>query len=196
MLVSMTDLLSTVLGLAFASGLNAYATVLGLGLLHRYGVLQLPAGLDVLGATPVIIGAAVLYLIEFVADKVPYFDSMWDAVHTFIRPAAGALISYGLVAGLDPPWQVLAALIGGGVAFTSHAAKASTRAAVNASPEPFSNWFLSLAEDVIAFGLVWLTAKHPLIALSLALGLLALAIFVVWKLAQFFAATFRRLRRA
>lgn len=190
----MTDLLSAVLGIAFASGLNAYATVLGLGFLHRYDILQLPSGLDVLATTPVIIAAAALYLIEFVADKIPYFDTMWDAVHTFIRPAAGALLAYGIVQ--DPQWQVLAALLGGSVAFTSHAAKASTRAAVNASPEPFSNWFLSLAEDAIAFALVWLTASHPVIALSLAVGLLLLAILIVWKLSKFFAAAFRRLRRA
>jgi hypothetical protein len=188
----MTDLLSTVLGLSFAAGLNTYATVLGLGLLQRFGVFQLPAGLDVVGSTPVMAAAAVLYVIEFVADKVPIFDSVWDGVHTLIRPAAGAFLAYGVVGNLEPQWQVIAALLGGGIALTSHTAKASTRAAANLSPEPFSNWALSLAEDAISFGLVWLTASYPLIALTIVLILAVLAILIIWKLSVFARRVFRR----
>src|SRR5262245_31605874 len=120
----MTNLLSAVLGVSFAAGLNAYATVLALGLMQRFGVVHLPQGLEVLGSPIVIFGAAALYLVEFVADKVPFIDSMWDTVHTVIRPAAGGLLAYGMVGDVGPEWQVVAALVGGGVALTSHAAKA------------------------------------------------------------------------
>jgi hypothetical protein len=131
----MTGLVSAVLGVSFAAGLNAYATVLALGVMGRLGVIHLPSGLHILATTPVMLAAAALYLVEFVADKVPWIDSAWDAIHTVIRPAAGALLAYGLVAHVDPGWQLIAALVGGGVAFTSHSAKASTRAAVNLSPQ-------------------------------------------------------------
>ena len=188
----MTDLLSAVLGLSFASGLNAYATVLGLGVMHRFGVFHLPQGLDVVATTPVIAAAAVLYIVEFVADKIPFIDTLWDGIHTVIRPAAGALLAYGAVGNVDPQWRVVAALIGGSVAFTSHTAKASTRAAVNVSPEPFSNWALSLAEDGLSFLLVWLTGSHPLIALAIVSMLGIAAVYIVWKFSRFVRRVFRR----
>jgi hypothetical protein len=189
----MTDLLAGILGLSFASGLNSYATVLAVGLMHRFGLVRLPEGLDVVSSTPVIAVAAILYLIEFVADKVPFVDSAWDGIHTFIRPAAGAFLAYGIAGEADPQWQAVAALAGGSLAFTSHAAKASTRAAVNVSPEPFSNWLLSLGEDGLSFFLVWLTMSHPLIALAIVLFLVSAAIFVVWKLSSFARKLFRRI---
>jgi len=188
----MTNLLSAVLGVSFAAGLNTYATVLALGLLHRFEIMQLPRGLDVVASTPVIAAAAALYAIEFVTDKIPWVDSVWDGIHTMIRPAAGALLAYGVVGNVDPQWQVIAALAGGSVALTSHTAKASTRAAVNASPEPFSNWILSLLEDALSFTLVWLIASHPLIALVLVLVLGVAAILVIWKLSQLVRRGFRR----
>src|SRR5215468_7488820 len=163
----MTHLLSAVLGLSLAAGLNTYATVLALGLFDRLGVVHLPAGLHVVSTTPVLVAAAFLYLVEFVADKIPWFDSIWDGIHTLIRPAAGALLAYGVVGNVDAQWQVIAALAGGSIALTAHAAKASTRAAANVTPEPFSNWLLSLAEDGIAFLVVWLTATHPLIGMAI-----------------------------
>jgi len=172
------DLISTLFGVSFASGLNVYATVLAMGVLHRFGVLHLPQSLDVIATPPVMAGAALLYAVEFVADKVPYLDTIWDGVHTFIRPAAGAFLAFSMVGHVDPKWQVLAALVGGSVALTSHAAKASTRAAANVSPEPFSNWVLSLTEDGIAFLLVWLVGSHPVIGLVLALLLTVAAIVI------------------
>jgi hypothetical protein len=186
------NLLSALLGVSVASGLNVYATVLAMGLLHRFDVLHLPPTLDVVSRTPVLVVAAVLYAIEFVVDKVPFLDSTWDAIHTIIRPAAGAFLAYSMVGHVDPQWQILAALLGGSLAFTSHAAKASARAAVQVSPEPFSNWILSLAEDAIAFLLVWLVGSHPLIGLSLALVVLAVAGVVVWKLSRLVRRVFRR----
>lgn len=188
----MTDLLAAVLGTSFAAGLNAYATILALGVMQRLEIVHLPSGLEVLGSTPVLIAASAMYLIEFVADKVPFVDSVWDGIHTVIRPASGALLAYGLVGNVDPQWQVIAALAGGGIALTSHAAKASTRAAVNVSPEPFSNWALSFGEDVLSFALVWLVGSHPAIALGLAVLLLAIAIYIVWKLSKLARRIFRR----
>src|SRR5215510_14307680 len=179
------DLISTLFGVSFASGLNLYATVLAMGVLHRCGVLHLPQRLDVIATLPVMVGAALLYAVEFVADKVPYLDTVWDGVHTFIRPAAGAFLAFSMVGHVDPKWQVLAALLGGSIALTSHAAKASTRAAANVSPEPFSNWVLSLSEDVISFALVWLTSTHPLIALFAVSVLIVAAVCVVWTLWRF-----------
>jgi hypothetical protein len=180
----MTTLLSTILGVSFAAGLNAYATILALGVLERIGWIHLPTGLHVVSTTPVILIAAFLFLVEFVADKIPFIDSIWDGIHTVIRPLAGALLAYGVVAHVDPQWQLVAALVGGGVALTSHSAKASTRAAVNLSPEPFSNWFLSIAEDVASFVLVWLTSTHPLIGIAFILVLVAIAAWIVWKVSR------------
>src|SRR5215471_16896267 len=145
------DVIGTLLGVSFASGLNLYATVLAMGILSRLGVLHLPSNLEVIGSTPIIIVAAVLYGVEFLVDKVPFLDSFWDGMHTIVRPAAGAFLSYSMVGHVDPTWQVLAALLGGSVALTSHAAKASTRIVTHASPEPFSKWILSLTEDGVAF---------------------------------------------
>jgi hypothetical protein len=188
----MTNVISAVLGISFAAGLNAYATLLALGLLDRFGVLHLPSTLHVVSTTPVIIAAAMLYLVEFVADKVPWIDSVWDAVHTVIRPAAAAMLAYGVVGHIDPQWRMVAALVGGGVALTSHSAKASTRAAVNVSPEPFSNWILSLSEDVISFVLVWLTVTHPIVGIVVVLLFVFLAVVVISKLARVARRVLRR----
>jgi hypothetical protein len=185
------DLISTLLGISFASGLNVYATVLAMGVLHRFGVLHLPPSVDAVATAPVMAGAALLYLIEFVADKVPFLDHIWDGIHTVIRPAVGAFLAYSMVGHVDPQWQILAALLGGSVALTSHAAKASTRAAANLSPEPFSNWILSLAEDGTAFLLVWLVGSHPWAGLVVALMLIVVAITIVWKLSRMIRRVFR-----
>jgi hypothetical protein len=186
------DQISTLFGVSFASGLNVYATVLAMGVLQRFGVLHLPQSLDAISTLPVMAVAALLYAVEFVADKVPYLDTVWDGVHTFIRPTAGAFLAFSMVGHVDPKWQVLAALLGGSVALTSHAAKASTRAAANVSPEPFSNWVLSLTEDGIAFLLVWLVSSHPVIGLVLALLLTVAAIVIIWKLSRLIRRVFHR----
>jgi len=142
--------LGLALGAGFSSGLNLYATVATLGLLQRLGVLHLPQSLQVL-SHPWVLGIAIaLYLIEFFADKFPYFDTIWDAIHTFIRPPAAALLAFAAAGGAAPEWRWAAALLAGGVALTAHGTKASARAAVNTSPEPFSNWFLSFGEDILA----------------------------------------------
>ncbi len=184
--------LGLILGASFASGLNLYATVATLGLLHRFHFIQLPPSLDVLGH-PVVLGIAiVLYGVEFVADKIPFVDNLWDVIHTFIRPPAAAVLAYAAVGEVAEPWRMGAALLAGSVALVSHGGKASTRAAVNTSPEPFSNWFLSLSEDGIAILLVWLAATHPILTLVLVLLLVVVALYLVVKL---FGAIRRALRR-
>jgi len=184
--MSPIELLGYTLGTSFASGLNLYATVAAAGLFDRWGVIQLPPQLQVL-SHPLVIGIAIgLFVIEFIADKIPYVDSVWDAAHTFIRPPAAAVLSYSAFAGQVPEqWQVAAALVAGGVALTSHGAKASTRAAANMSPEPLSNWILSLLEDGAAVFLAWMAAAHPLITAAVVVVLVIVAVLVIWKLFGF-----------
>lgn len=184
--------LGLALGTSFAAGLNLYATILTAGLLQRFGVVELPASLDVV-AHPAVLGiAAVLFVVEFVADKVPLVDSVWDVAHTLIRPVAAAVLALAGLTGVSEVWQVGAALLAGGVALTSHGAKASTRAAANASPEPFSNWILSLTEDAVAVGLTWLAVTHPVLTAVVVVILLVLAVLVIRTLFRFVRARFKR----
>lgn len=180
--MSPLETLGFALGTSFASGLNLYATVAAAGLFDRFGIIQLPDSLQVL-ANPFIIGiAVVLFVIEFVADKIPYVDSMWDAIHTFIRPPAAAIISYSAFGHVPEEWKIGAALLAGGVALTSHGAKATTRAAANTSPEPISNWTLSFVEDAGAVFLSWMAAAHPIWTAIIVVILVVIAVFVIWKL--------------
>jgi Domain of unknown function (DUF4126) len=189
------ETLGFALGTSFASGLNVYATVAAAGLFQRFGVIQLPDNLQVL-ATPFVLGVAItLFLIEFIADKIPYVDSAWDAVHTFIRPPAAALISYSAFGQVPEEWKVSAALLAGGVALTSHGAKATTRAAANTSPEPVSNWTLSFLEDGVAVFLSWMAAAHPIITAGVVVVLVILAVFLIWKLFGYLRLVRDRLRR-
>lgn len=176
------DLLGFALGSAFASGLNVYATVAALGLLHRYEFFTLPQNLEVL-ANPWVLGTAMgLYLVEFLADKVPYLDTAWDAVHTFIRPPAAVVLAYAALGDVGEPMRVVAGLVAGTFALTAHGTKASARLAANASPEPVTNWALSLGEDVLAFALVGLVTQYPLLALAAVIVLLVLSIWVLLTL--------------
>jgi len=177
--------LSLALGAGFSSGLNLYATVATLGLLQRFEIVHLPKSLEVLAHPCVISIAGALYLIEFFADKFPYFDTIWDFVHTFIRPPAAAVLAYGAPGGAGTEWRWGAALLAGGVALTSHGTKASARAAVNSSPEPFSNWTLSLGEDVLAVWLSWMASAHPVATTIVVIVLLALCVFLLYHLFRF-----------
>jgi hypothetical protein len=188
----MTAVWSTLFAVSFASGLNIYATILALGLLGRLDIVELPGQLGILTSNLVLIGAAIMYAIEFVADKIPYIDNIWDVIHSVIRPIGGAVLAYSAMGNVDREWQMVAALIGGSVALTSHAAKASTRAATNVSPEPFSNWALSVAEDVLAVGLVWVAALYPWVALAVVLVLIALAVIIVVKFSRLIRRLWRR----
>jgi hypothetical protein len=165
--------LGRTLGFSFAAGVNLYATVAILGLASRYGWVELPAQFQVFNNDIVIGAAIVMYAVEFFADKIPYFDSVWDMIHTFIRPVGGALIAVATLGDASTPVEGLVALLGGTVAASSHLTKTSTRAVANASPEPFSNWALSLGEDVFVVGLGYLALKYPIAALVVAAVLLA-----------------------
>src|SRR5215212_2422993 len=184
--MSPLETLGFALGTSFASGLNLYATVAAAGLFQRFGIIQLPDSLQVL-SSPFVLGiAVVLFVVEFIADKIPYVDSVWDVVHTFIRPPAAALISYSAFGHVPEEWKITAALLAGGVALTSHGAKATTRAAANTSPEPISNWTLSVLEDGLAVFLTWMAATHPLITALIVVVLVILAVLVIWKLYGYF----------
>lgn len=184
--------LGRIVPFAFTSGINLYATIAVLGLCSRYDLIALPESFRAFD-NPVVIAAAIgMYLIEFVADKVPWVDSVWDAAHTVIRPAGGALVAVTALGTASPSMQTLAALLGGSVAMTTHLTKASTRAAANASPEPFSNWILSLTEDLFVVGLTYFAVQHPLWATAIAVVLLvvivACASMIVGALRRRFAA--------
>jgi hypothetical protein len=175
-------------GSGWASGLNVYATVLLLGLAGRLGWAETPTQMQ---TTPVLVVAGVLYAIEFVVDKIPYLDNIWDSAHTFIRPLGAAWIA-GLMAG-DTTWtsKPVAALTAAAFSLSSHGAKATTRAAVNVSPEPFSNIFLSLAEDGFVAAMVGLALSQPRVAGITAIVLAAICLLVVVKLAKFVRRIFR-----
>jgi Domain of unknown function (DUF4126) len=172
--------LGRTLGFSLAAGVNLYATVAILGLATRYDWVALPEQFQVFNNDVIIGVAIVMYVIEFFADKIPYFDSLWDAIHTAIRPIGGAFIAVATLGDASPAVKTLVALLGGAVAASSHLTKTSTRAAANTSPEPFSNWILSLGEDVFAVGLGYMALAHPVIALAIAVVVLVLiAVFAV-----------------
>jgi hypothetical protein len=180
----MIEALAEVVALAFASGLNIYATVAVLGLTEHYHLVALPEQFRVFDH-PVVIGVALaMFLVEFVADKIPWLDSVWDAVHTVVRPLGAALIAVNTLGHATPASTALAALLGGAVAMTTHVTKAATRAAANVSPEPFSNWFLSVAEDVIAVGISYAALRHPIAASIAALALLVGFISGAWLIVR------------
>jgi hypothetical protein len=182
--VDQLTLLGTALGLAVASGLSLYGAAFLTGLLIHLGWVRLDAGwhsLAVLADPLVLVVAGALFAVEFFADKVPWLDSAWDAVHTVIRPIGGAILASRVFGDLSPPAEAVALLMLGGVTLATHGAKASMRLAVNASPEPVSNILLSLSENTLVAGGVWLALAHPLLALGLALMALALAVTgLVW----------------
>lgn len=170
------------LGFSLAAGVNLYATVAILGLASRYGWVALPDQFKVFDNEWIIGAAAVLYLIEFVADKIPWVDSLWDSVHTLIRPAGGALIAVASMGEMSPGLQAVVALLGGTVAASAHLTKASTRVAVNASPEPFSNWILSFLGDGFVIGLAVIALNFPLVALAVSVTILVLIVLIVRKI--------------
>jgi hypothetical protein len=168
-----SELFALLAAVGFAAGLNLYATVAVLGLLARFGHLPLPSGLQLLTSWPVIAVSTALFVLEFFADKIPAFDLVWNALHTFIRVPVAGLLAYQATSQLSPERQLLATLLGAAVALAAHGGKTAARAAVTASPEPLSNITLSLGEDVLAIGLTWLATRHPYMAGTLA------ALFVV-----------------
>jgi hypothetical protein len=165
--VDLMTALGQTLPFAFASGLNLYATIAMLGLVQRFHLVALPSQFEPFGHAVVIGIALALYLVEFVADKIPWVDSIWDMAHTIVRPLGGAVVAITAMGPASPGMDALTGALGASVALASHLAKAGTRAAANTSPEPFSNWILSFVEDLVAIGLAWFAAEHPVIALGI-----------------------------
>jgi hypothetical protein len=180
----MLDLLPTLgrtLGFSFAAGINLYATVAILGLASRYGWVQLPEQFRAFDNDIVIGVALTLYVVEFFADKIPWVDSVWDALHTVIRPIGGALIAVTTLGDASPTMEGVVALLGGTLAAGSHFTKAGTRAVANTSPEPFSNWILSITEDVFVVGLGFIALKYPTIAaLVVIVAVILMILFATW----------------
>jgi uncharacterized membrane protein len=177
--------LGRTLGFSFSAGINLYATVAILGLASRYGWVDLPPQFKVFDHDVVIAAALIMYVIEFVADKVPWVDSLWDTVHTAIRPIGGALIAVSTFGETSAPVAGLIALLGGTVAASTHATKAGTRAVANTSPEPISNWILSFTEDLFVVGLGFVALQYPIVALvvtAILLGLIVIFGATIWRL--------------
>lgn len=176
---AVTATIAVVLGVGWASGINLYAAMLTLGLMQRLGYATLPAGLEILADPLVIAAAALMYMVEFVVDKTPGADTGWDAIHTFVRLPAGALLAMGAVGDVAPAAELAAAIVGGGMAAGSHSLKAGGRVLINTSPEPFSNWTASIAEDLAVIGGLWVALHNPLLFLVL---LAAFVVALIWLL--------------
>jgi hypothetical protein len=175
------DLVGLIVAVSFAAGLNAYATVATLGLLAHTGLLDLPSGLHLLASWLVIAASALLFAIEFFADKIPAFDLLWNALHTFIRIPVAALIAYGATSHLSPEKQLLAAFAGGAIALAAHGGKIAARTAVTPSPEPLSNFVLSAGEDTLAIFLTWFATQHPIAAAGIVVAFLVMiAVVMRW----------------
>ncbi len=189
------QLFALLAAIGFAAGLNVYATVAALGLLARFGHLSLPPGLQLLESWTVIVASSALFAIELVADKIPAFDLIWNALHTFVRVPIAALLAFQATRQLSPEQQLLATLLGAAVAFAAHGGKTAVRAAVTPSPEPLSNVSLSLGEDVLAVGLTWLATRHPYIAGMIAAAFVLVIIVLIRWVIRALRALFRGAER-
>ena|SRR3984957_15420522 len=178
-----SQLFAVLTAICFAAGLNVYATVATIGLLAHTGVFALPPDLRLISSWYVIACSGVLFLAELLADKIPVFDLLWNALQTFVRVPVAALLAYGATSHLSPGWQLLATLLGGTIALIAHSGKTALRAAVTSSPEPFSNMALSMIEDALAVFLTWFATTHPYWAAIISLGLVLLVIvFLRWAM--------------
>ena len=188
-------LIATAAGLGWASGMRVYAVLFFLGVLHHAGIYELPANLHVLSHPAVMVVSGVLFGLEFFADKVPGVDTVWDAVHTFIRIPAGAVLAAAAVASADPGLAVAAGLLGGVIAAGTHLTKAGSRALINTSPEPVSNWAASLGEDAISVLGLYAALKYPLLFLVLLALFIGLAVWLVPRIWRDVKRLFAALRR-
>lgn len=181
-------------GLAWASGIRLYAVLFLSGILGHFGYIQLPSGLHLLMHPLVLAASGCMFLLEFFADKIPGFDSVWDAIHTFIRIPAGAVLAAATFSDVDPAWMLAAGLIGGTIASGSHFTKAGSRAVINTSPEPFSNWIASFGEEAAVLGGLWAMFLHPVAFLILLVVFLAFAAWLIPKLWRGIKSLARRAR--
>lgn len=186
------ELVALLVAVSFAAGLNVYATIATLGLLGHFGLVSLPTSLHLLDNWWMIGFSAILFAIEFFADKLPAFDLIWNALHTFVRVPIAALLAYAATSHLSPEKQLLATLVGGAIALAAHGGKTAARAAVTPSPEPFSNISLSLGEDALAIFLTWFATRHPYSAALIVIVFLALIVAVIRGVIRALKALFRR----
>ncbi len=193
--IPISELFALLAAVGFAAGLNLYATVAVLGLLARFGHLPLPPGLQLLQSWPIIAASIALFAVEFFADKIPAFDLIWNALHTFVRVPVAGLLAYQATSQLSPGQQLLATLLGAAVAFAAHGGKTAVRAAVTPSPEPLSNITLSLGEDALAIGLTWLATRHPYVAGTLAVIFVVIIFVMVRFVIRALRALFRGAER-
>ncbi|MBQ0724083.1 MAG: DUF4126 domain-containing protein [Cycloclasticus sp.] len=175
----LSQTLALSMGAAWGSGINLYATILMIGLLAHNGQIVLPSDLMIVADPLVMTAAGLMYAIEFFADKIPGVDSAWDTLHTFIRIPAGAMLAAGAIGDIGPAAEIAAALVGGSLAAATHATKAGSRALINTSPEPFSNWTASIAEDIAVFVGVWASIQHPAFFI---VGLVLFILLMIWAL--------------
>ena len=186
-----SELVALLIATSFAAGLNVYATLATLGLLAHAGVLPLPPALRLLSNWHVIAASGAMFIIEFFADKVPAFDLLWNALHTFIRVPIAAVLAYGATANLSPWEQLVATLAGGAIALAAHGGKTAVRAAVTPSPEPLSNVALSLGEDGLAVFLTWFATQHPYLTIAIVASLLAVIVVLIRWVVRSMRALFR-----
>jgi Domain of unknown function (DUF4126) len=185
------ELVALMIATSFAAGLNVYATVATLGLLARFDLLALPESLHLLESWWIIAASIVMFVIEFFADKVPAFDLIWNALHTFVRVPIAALLAYAATSQLSPGKQLLATLVGGVIALVAHGGKTAMRAAVTPSPEPISNIGLSLGGDALAIFLTWFATQHPYSAAAIVLVLVAIIVILIRWIVRALRALFR-----
>lgn len=179
---NLVETLALAMGASWASGINLYAAILAIGIMGSTGTMDLPPGLEIL-SNPLVLGAAgLMYAVEFFADKMPGVDTGWDAIHTFIRVPAGAMLAAGAVGDIGPAAELAAFMVGGTVAATTHATKAGGRVLINTSPEPVTNWTASFAEDIAVFAGIWAALNHPIIFLVLFVAFMAFALWVLPKI--------------
>jgi uncharacterized protein DUF4126 len=187
-----SQIVAILAGASFAAGLNVYATLATLGLLARSGAVALPPALHLVESWPVIVVALIMFVIEFFADKIPAFDLIWNALHTFIRIPIAALLAYGATSQMSPATQAIATVLGGTIAFAAHGGKTAVRAAVTPSPEPVSNIALSMGEDVTAIGLTWFATQHPYIGAAIAVALVVATVVMVRWIVRVLRRLYRR----
>lgn len=189
------QLLPVIIATSFAAGINVYATLLTLGVLSRAGMVSLPPALSLLDSWWTIGISGALFFIEIFADKIPYFDVVWNFLHIFVRIPVAALLAYQAASQLPPQWQMAASALGGGIAFVAHAGKTALRIGVNATPEPLTNFIVSTAEDGAAVGLTWLATVHPYAAASVAILSLIALVFAIRLIVKGLRRGFAMLRR-
>lgn len=190
-LAHVTAVIAMTMGTAWASGINLYAAILMLGFMGLTGSMALPPGLEIVAHPAVLFAAGFMYIVEFVADKIPGVDTGWDTLHTFIRIPAGAVLAAGAAGSVDPSLTLAAGIVGGGVAAMSHATKAGTRVLINTSPEPFTNWIMSIAEDVVVVAGLWTALEHPYVFLGLFVAFMALTVWLLPKIWRGIKTVFR-----